>query len=242
MLAASLSSCVSVPPAAPDAGTLKLFFERCRSDMAKAKKVIVDHDLVKNLTHLLRMDNGGDKYYLLEKESITMMIRSVTEGAYADFILVNEQGTVVYAMMNHALFAKNVTAALKNTALKACFDNRNAGLYIGPVSLLPDDRAYTVAVSSLASGTGTLPGTFIMIIDISKIREVVGNETSIVDSSGNYIIHRDSSKINAHYRDFEKINLSSPDGETAYFTGEAGRVCRYTLFRHDHQLWILVSD
>ena len=243
LLAAFFASCVSVPPAAPDAGPLKLFFARCRSDMVQAKKVIVDHDLVKNLTHLLRMNNGGDKYYLLEKESITMLIRSVTEGAYADFILVNEQGTVVYAMMNHALFAKNVLAALKNTSLKACYENRNAGLYIGPSSLLPDDRAYTIAVSSLASGTNTLPGTFIMIIDISKIREVVGDNTSIVDSSGTYIIAGDYSKINAHYRDFEKINLSRPEGEkTAYFTGAAGRVCRYTVFRHDDLLWILVSE
>jgi len=211
--------------------------------MAKAKKVVVDHDLVKNLTHLLRMDNGGDKYYLLERESITLLIRSVTEGAYADFILVNEQGTVVYAMANHALFAKNVLVNLKNTALRACYENRNAGLDIGPPSLLPEDRAYTIAVSSLASGANTLPGTFIMLVDIEKIREMIGDKTSIIDSSGRYVISREDSKINTQYPDFEKIKLPLPAGETAgYFAGHDGKVCRYALFRSGDLVWILVFE
>ena len=70
-----------------DVNNLKDFFIRSELDVRNAGRVIVERDIVKNLSHLLRMDSGGKKYYILERENITRMIKSVTKGVYTDFIL-----------------------------------------------------------------------------------------------------------------------------------------------------------
>jgi hypothetical protein len=222
-------SCASAPAVAPDIAPLGEFFEQCRTDMEKAKKVIADRDLVKNLTHLQYMAGGGDRYYLLEKEAVTAMIRSVTAGAYADFILINRQGAVVYSMSDHAVFAKNVLTGLKNSALRECYENRNAGLYIGKASVLPGEDRYTIAISSKVGGMDTMPGIFALIVDISKIQELIGDKASIIDSTGNYLVAKDLSKINAHFIDFNKIDLSR---ERSW----------YRFLRLDGTLWIIISE
>src|SRR4030042_4555789 len=116
-----ISSCATIQaPGFIDITSLKGLFKLCESDLEKAKKVIIEKDLVKILSHLQKMDSGGKKYYLLEREAITSMIKSVTEGVYSDFILINRDGTVVYTMANDKLFAGNVRTPLVKQALASC--------------------------------------------------------------------------------------------------------------------------
>ena len=68
--------------------------------VAEYLDVVMEEEIVKNLTHLHRMDYGGRKYYLLERENITKMIQAVTEGTYTDLILVNKKGIIIYTMNN----------------------------------------------------------------------------------------------------------------------------------------------
>jgi hypothetical protein len=56
------------------------------------------------------MNDGGSKYYLLEKESISAMIRSTARETYHDLILVNSSGTVLYTMQNETLFRQKPSA------------------------------------------------------------------------------------------------------------------------------------
>ncbi len=224
-----IASCASAPAITPEIGPLEEFFARCRSDMEKAKKVIVNHDLVKNLTHLQRMADGGDKYYLLERENITAMIRAVTVGVYFDFILINKQGAVVYSMANHAVFGKNVLTQLGKTALRDCYENRDTAIYLGTASILPADDRYTNAVSSKVSGANIMPGIFVLIIDASKIQEIIGEKASIIDSSGNYVLTGDREKINTRFIGFSEIDLSR---EKSW----------YRFLRLNGALWIIVSE
>src|SRR4030042_586399 len=121
-----ISSCATLQaPGIIDITSLKSLFQLCESDLERAKKVILEKDLVKILSHLQKMDNGGKKYYLLEREAITAMIKSVTEGVYSEFILLNRDGTVVYTMMNDKLFAGNVRTTLAKSALSSCYENRD---------------------------------------------------------------------------------------------------------------------
>ena len=65
------------------------FFRQCESDIQRAKRVIIDRNIVMKLSHFHKMDFGGRKFYLLERESITKLIKSVTEGIYSDIILIS---------------------------------------------------------------------------------------------------------------------------------------------------------
>jgi len=88
--------------------TLEKFFKRSENDSVKAGDVLQKHNIIQHLTHLRKMDRGGKKYYLLEKDDITEMIRSVTEGIYLDYILVNKNGDIVYTKNNDEMFGINV--------------------------------------------------------------------------------------------------------------------------------------
>jgi hypothetical protein len=243
LLAMFLASCASAPPVPPEAGPLKLFLDRCRSDLENAKKVLVSNDLVKNLSHLQLMDHGGKKYYLLERENITALIRSVTEGAYSDFILINKQGVVVYTMGDDDIFGANVLAGLKKTVFNACFENRDTDPFISPGPSHPKDQKHTIVISSKVSGGNTMPGIFILMVDLSKIREIIGKRSSIIDTDGNYVVADDYRKINTRFNDFNKIDLATfDDGSTARFAGGQGGAAVYRFLRYGNLRWIIVTE
>ena len=94
-----------------------------KSDIKSAAKIINESDLVPVLSYLQIQDKGGNKYYLLEKETIDTMNKSVTEGLYKDLILINNDGIVVYTLSNKAIFSKNVNDLPKNSPYFWCFVN-----------------------------------------------------------------------------------------------------------------------
>jgi hypothetical protein len=239
------ASCATIPPLGGiDVSPLKNFFQLCESDLEKGKKVIIENDLVKNLSHLQRMDNGGNKYYLLEREAITAMIKSVTEGVYSDFILINRDGSVVYTMTNDKLFAGNVRTTLGKTALAACYDNRDTSPYIASVPSLPTDTGCYIAVSSKVMGGNTMPGIFILIVDTQKIQKLIGEKSYAIGSNGNYEVTGDRGVINTHYGDFDKIDLSASHDELAIrrFSRSSGGSAVYRFFHYSNLLWILVTE
>ena len=91
---------------------LQRFFNACESDLSRARRVVVERNLITMLSHFQTMNGGGRKYYLLEREGITALIRSVTSGAYDDLILINRDGVVVYTMASDELFAKSSSLAM----------------------------------------------------------------------------------------------------------------------------------
>ena len=96
-------------------------------DIGNASKIINDNDLVLNLTHFQLMDQGGKKYYLLEKESISYMIQSVTLHLYQEIILVNREGTVVFTMHDDRIFAKNIKGPENQPSLSKVFSEGMRG-------------------------------------------------------------------------------------------------------------------
>ncbi len=105
-------------------------------DIGNASKIINDNDLIINLTHFQLMDQGGKKYYLLEKESISYMIRSVTLHLYQEIILVNREGTVVFTMHDDRIFAKNVKDPEQPPSLLKVFsDGMRGAVSTGILSL-----------------------------------------------------------------------------------------------------------
>jgi hypothetical protein len=240
------ASCATSPPPGPvNISPLKSLFELCESDLEKAKKVIIERDLIKMLTHLQHMDRGGDKYYLLERDGITSMIKSVTEGIYSDFVLINGEGTVVYTMKNDGIFARNVRTTLGKTALGLCYANRETKPFIASVASAPLYwDGYYIAISTEVTAPGTMPGIFILMVDMEKVQRLVGEKSFIIGPMGTYEVAGDRQKIHTTYADFDRINLSDPANNLTVhrFSRSAGGSAVYRLFHFSNLRWVIITE
>lgn len=237
-------SCATLPPPRHNAlPALEAFFHRCEQDLESAMRVIIERDMIKTLSHLQRMDGGGRKYYLLERESITALILSVTEGVYADFVLTDNRGTVVYTGANNAIFARNVASMRENALVPALHLPGGAGVRItGPGEIAGSRGARYLAVSSPVSGGDTMPGTFALLVDAERIAELAGSDTAVLDSRGYYITAGKSGIINTRHPAFETIDLGGPDGpDHGRLVGPDGRYAPYRIFRYRNLLWVLLG-
>jgi hypothetical protein len=96
-------------------------------DIENASKVINENNLVLSLTHLQAMDKGGKKYYLLEKETISYLLKSVTKNLYRNIVLVNWEGVIVYSMRDDGIFAGNVLEATPPSSLAVAYKTAMEG-------------------------------------------------------------------------------------------------------------------
>jgi hypothetical protein len=237
-------SCSTAP--APRHGALpalEAFFRRCEADLENAKRIIIERDMIKTLSHLQRMDGGGRKYYLLERESITAMILSVTEGVYSDFVLTDARGRVVYTGANDEIFARTV-ASMKEKALAPSLHLADGDdvRVTGPGEIAGGRGARYLAVSSPVSGGNTMPGTFTLLVDAERIGEVAGVDTAILDSRGYYIMTGKDGLINTPHPAFESIVIGSPGAsDRGRVRGPDGRHAFYRIFRYRNLLWVLLG-
>ena len=224
--------------------TLNDFFLRCEEDIRRAKKVVLDHDLVKNLTHLKYMNYGGRKYYLLERESITDMINAVTVGIYADYILINKGGDVIYTRVNDTIFGKNVRTSLAKSPLKTCYEERDIPIFFHDLAQLNKTEGdYYIFVSVKAKGGNTNPGIFILQFDVRKLREVLDENTDIIGIDGTYKLTQKNIEPGTAYPLFSSINMEHKDTEDLHtFTSPAGKPVSYRFFKHGTIHWILVRE
>lgn len=224
--------------------TLNDFFLRCEEDIRQASKVVIDHDLVKNLTHLKYMNYGGRKYYLLERESITDMINAVTVGIYADYILINKGGDIIYTRVNDTIFGKNVRTSLAKSPLKTCYEERDIPIFFHDVEKLSlTDSDQFIFASTKVKGGNSNPGIFILQFDVRKLREVLDEKTDIIGIDGTYKLTQKNIESGAAYPYFNNINLGHKDTEELYtFTSPANRLVSYRFFKHGTIHWILVRE
>ncbi len=222
---------------------LDAFFERSRKDLASAIQVVVTEDMVKNLSHLQRMDSGGKKFYLLERENISRMIKSVTREIYSDFILINKQGTIIYTRQNDDIFSKNVRTSLKETKLKNCYDAKDLDVYYSDITELESFSGKPVLlISSKASGGQTFPGIFALQIDIDSIREYLKPGEEIVGMDGNYRLPLDNKLRNSSYPHFSLLDIEGcRDGDAHRVLTPEGVSIDYQCRRDSNLEWIVVK-
>lgn len=191
--------------------SLEKFFKRSESDSLRAGQVIEKHNIIQQLTHLRLMDTGGKKFYLLERENITEMINSVTEGIYLDYVLINKHGDIIYTRKNDSLFGTNVNEGYEDTPLKKCFVMRR-GVYFEDVSLItPGSTTYSLYVSSPVYVQQNFHGILVLQIDISKINEILEKDTDVINRNGIIKIAADYTRINSQIPDYSSLNLDEVD-------------------------------
>lgn len=184
---------------------LAAFFIRCESDLEKAGAVVEKKEIINSLSHLRFMDTGGDKYYLLERENISEMIDAVTQKIYSDYILVSQNGTVIYTKTNNSIFSKNIKS--QPDAFISCYAK---SAFISDVS---KPAAYSgenvILFSKKISG-----GTLILQLDISRLGKVIGERQFIIGAAdGLYRIAKESAKMDGSFEFFDMINKDALSAE-----------------------------
>ncbi len=219
------------------------FFRVCESDIQEAVKVIADYKMSGMLTHLKEMDNGGRKYYLLEREHLTEMIKAVTKNTYSDLILINNKGVIIYTMTNDDIFGKHVKYHLKDTALEKCFNNSANGLYIADFSNFPQgERATKLFAAFPDKNNDYVRGIFIIQINIEIIEALFEKKTTIIGRDGNYRLDSDKDNIFQPYKYFYKIDFIKLNRtEKEYFEAENKRFIYYP-FNYNTLSWIIISE
>lgn len=127
VLSCSTQTTTSIKNQVPAKNNSDPLFSQYSFDIQNTIRIINEHNLIDTLSHLQRMNAGGSKYYLLERETISEMIKSTSREAYDDLILVNSKGVVIYSMSDHSIFAKNIRFFFITSPLRQCYDQSIIG-------------------------------------------------------------------------------------------------------------------
>jgi hypothetical protein len=216
------------------------FFTTCNNDIKKAVQVISDYKMIANLTHLKRMDMEGKKYYLLERENLTKMIKTVTDGTYSDLILINKSGVIIYTMVNDEIFGQNIKTHLKDTALNKCFTNSSEkGFYIEDMSKFPSANGTPkIFVSYPDKIEDFIRGIFIIQINTEVIKSIFEKVPVITGMDGKYRLDKNEDNILQPYSYFNKI---IPGNGRQYFEIENKKYSYYP-FKFNSISWIIISE
>ncbi|HPS87457.1 MAG TPA: hypothetical protein PLY36_11970 [Spirochaetota bacterium] len=224
-----------------DIASLDSFFKRSELDSSKAGAVIEKYKIIQHLTHLWKMDRGGKKYYLLEKDDITEMINSVTEGIYLDYILINKNGDIVYTRKNDELFGTNVNHGYEATPLQKCFLNRT-GVYFEDVAFLsPSSKIYSLYISSPVYVEGNFHGVLILQVGVNKISGILEPETEILSRDGIIRVSSLEEKVFSKYPEFEGIDMKSLDRDGAVFLNSTEGKHKFLKFSFKEINWIIIN-
>jgi len=248
IIAISFTGCkknIIKEPEKTSSDPLTRFFEICRDDLQRAGNVIITRDIVKNLSHLQFMNAGGKRYYLLERENISRMIKAVTNGVYSDYILVNKKGTIIYTRENNKIFSKNVRSHLKSTPLKAAYDRRNLPVYISNISMLnPSDETYRIFISRKVAGGESFPGVLILQVDVTTMLKYLEKGTEVIGSDGLYHLSHDRTRMMQPCPYYTELGIVPGEkisqGETK--TVKSGKKIYFKTFRFENRSWLLVKE
>lgn len=239
-------SCSSEPvkvevPKSDDISKLESFFKRSELDSIKAGGVLEKYKIIQHLTHLRRMDSGGKKYYLLEKDDITRMINSVTEGIYLDYILINKNGDIIYTNKNETLFGTNVNRGYEQSPLQKCYQNRS-GVYFGDVAFIASSsNIYSLYVSSPVYVEGSFHGVLILQVETNKISDILENGTEIFSMDGIIRVTRNYERVFSRYAGFEQIDMQSLDSRGMIISNQTGEKLRFSKFVFKDINWIVMK-
>jgi hypothetical protein len=220
---------------------LESFFKRSELDSIKAGNVIEKHRIIQHLTHLRLMDSGGKKYYLLEKQDITEMINSVTEGIYLNYILINKIGDIVYSKNNDDLFGLNIDKGYESTPIKKCFSNRRGVYFEDITNAVPLSESYSLFISSPVYVEEDFHGVLILQIDVKKINEILETGTEILNRDGIFKVTSIEEKISSKYSEFDKINIDTLDNNEVFRLNTHNGKLKFLKFSFKNISWILLS-
>ncbi|MCX8124183.1 MAG: hypothetical protein N3F66_08470 [Spirochaetes bacterium] len=176
-------------------------------DIARAVDIIQKHQLIANLTHLMNMDNGGQKYYLLEYEHINEMIDNVTDQLYDDLIIVNSSFTILYSMKSIDLYGRRLSQ-LSPTLYYfiAEISHKDIAIY-KPFEHPPMSAHYSFCIIYPVQCNDRNRGFCIGFINQNKLYDVLPKDSIIAEENGEVIFN--VQKLGPLKLDEDKIKKAS---------------------------------
>jgi len=223
---------------------LEDFFRRSDIDINNAAKVVIKEDMIKNLTHLMMMNHGGRRYFLLEIENIAKMISAVTRGIYSDYILINKKGTIMYTYTNRDIFSKNVRGSMRGTILGRAYSRRDIPILYQDVNTLPSllDKS-CIFISKKVKGKNTYPGIIILQLNIKDILKYIPKGFEIIDYKGIIRISQMRKRIYKKHEDANSLLkdafLEKPSG---HYINSKNKKKFYEKFSHRAIKWLIVDS
>lgn len=217
------------------------FFRHCRGDLKRASDIILKEDIIRNLTHLQNMDRGGKKFYPLERENISSMIKAVTEELYDECIIINEKGTVVYTKNSDSLFGADILSLPDSSPIKKGFTVRDK-VWISDASEIDGFKGEYTVFSQKVEGGDTLPGTLILQMKTSRVKKALLKSEFIIGAEdGKYRVSHEPGKEQTLFEDFHRIDRSLLSaGKSVLVLPEKNIAAR--LFSFGSFSWIILKD
>jgi hypothetical protein len=191
---------------------LERFFSVFEKDLQNTARVIAEQELVKNLTHLQKMNYGGQRYYPLEREALTKMIRELSSYEYSECILLNKSGTIIYTMFDDKIFAKQAEGF--PATIGSLFNNGKETPYIiDMIEFPPISGRYLLFFSMPVQRDGMFDGLLIAAVSADDIVKKTAFRGSAVDHNGMIRLNPDHAKIftqdvpNLHGEEYHYRNL-----------------------------------
>ncbi len=162
------------------------FFIQCESDIIRSSDLIAKRELVLSLSHLNRMNAGGRRYYLLEKENITEMLNKLSSYQYRECYIINSKGIIIYTMKNDELLGKPVRAATMQvqTAFKKGINGEQSVEDVNTESLAP--ASYDLHFGCPVFDREQIAGVIVSAVSIEHLVKQFPKEVCIVSSDGDY--------------------------------------------------------
>lgn len=203
-------------------GKIKSFLVRTELDSKNAGSIIEKHKIIQQLTHLRRMNNGGKKFYLLEKENITEMINAVTVGVYDDYVLINKHGRLIYSRSNDDLFGVDIKHGFEDSPLYRLFLSSKNRIHFHDISPMSSQRhGANLYVSVPVFVQNNFHGILILTINYKKLNEYSGIKFQIIDDRGIIRVSQEYSNIYKGYDQFAQVKGNAGSfrfgGKTTYY-------------------------
>jgi len=162
--------------------------------LANASETISSKNLIKNLSHLNRMNYGGSHYYPLEREAITEIITSLSSSDFYECILMNAEGKIIYTMKDDEILGKSYLS-FGSSPLPSLFEKTIAGEQsIYDFSIFPSSSTSPAVFFAVpVKDQDKIIGVLIGAVPSEKIKSSVSNLAMITDKDNNIRYHINSS-------------------------------------------------
>jgi len=220
------------------------FLKRVKTDLDIYADIALKEDLVKFLAHFKDMNNGGKRYYLIERDNITRMIESSTQRIYSDYILLDAKGKVIYSRSNNTIFSEIIGRRVNDSSFLPNLLDDNYKYYISnPLKVSGVNSTKVILVCTKISSPDTFPGFAILQINVGRINSLLEETEFILDIDGNCLFANEIQNIDKPYKYFSHLeldNLQSAKYNVAEIDKKLSLI--YGSLSTDNINWILVEE
>jgi len=237
------------------------YFKKCRSDIAIISQNAIIEKALDSFSSLF--DEQGifnkEMYDFTDEFNFKNTLKQFKEEyGYHDLMILNKQGTVVYALNKGSDLGQNaLTGKLKDTALGTCFQKGLKGITIQDFEMYsPDDNQFMCFIAAPIVRNGEAAGIIVLKLNKAALNNMVQRREGMGNTGETYIVGKTDDKIT--YRT-DRVLKEGKVGESKFgadiekaLSGESGTMIRigstgiaelssYTPLNISEIHWVMIS-